>query len=216
MLTEDQIEALLAAATKPLQQALVALILDTGLRIGEVEDLTKENIRRSAGRMEVVVEGKVGERGVPVSPHVVEMLEALGDDVLIWKSRTGRRLRAGDLAKLVMRLMKRSGLTGKRLGPHTLRHTFATNFIINGGDVAVLKDLLGHRTIATTQKYVTLAAVHLHDAHRRFGLTAVMGLGTGKSRPQPQPPHVKVTGGVVTHCEDEWICPVPDATVMDS
>ena len=216
VLTEMEIEALLAVARKPLLLALVMLILDTGLRIGEVESLTKQSIKRFAGRIVLEVEGKTGERGVPMSPYVADMIEALGDDVLIWKSRTGRALKADALQKRIRRLMKKAGMSGPRLGPHSLRHTYATAFIVNGGDVAFLKDLLGHDSIETTEKYVTLAAVHLHAAHGRYGLSAVMGWGEDKLLRPPTPAHVTVSGGVITHVSDAWICDVPDPATMDS
>ena len=68
VLTEMEIEALLAVARKPLLLALVMLILDTGLRIGEVESITKQSIKRFAGRIVLQVEGKPANVGFQCLP----------------------------------------------------------------------------------------------------------------------------------------------------
>ena len=107
-------------------------------------------------------------------------------------------------------MMARAGITGRRLGPHTARHTFATRFIRRGGDVAVLKELLGHKSIQMTQKYVTLAGRDLHAAHAKFA--AQLDLGGAKLH---RPAHVTVYRGVKTHVEEEWACPVPDPATME-
>ena len=215
ILTEKEIGAMLQVATDPTTRALIELILDTGIRIGEVVSLTKASVRRYASdRYEVEVNGKKGDRHVPVSADVAETLLAMGDDGRIWISRFGGPLRAEALRRRLKRVMRKAGVKGKRLGPHTLRHTFATAFIRNGGDVAHLKELLGHTSIEMTQKYITLAARDLHVAHGRYGLTAVMGLA--RARPMVQPAHVTTADGIVNRVDDPWLCPSPEAAELQS
>jgi integrase len=67
---------------------------------------------------------------------------------------------------LFARLRRRSGIA--RLHPHLLRHTFATNYLIAGGDVFTLQQILGHTTLEMTRRYVTLASTHVSLQHRKF------------------------------------------------
>jgi integrase/recombinase XerD len=60
------------------------------------------------------------------------------------------------------------GITGKRVSFHTLRHSFATLYIANGGDPMRLQRLLGHSTLTMTQKYVSLQTRDLSNVHEQF------------------------------------------------
>ena len=215
VLTEAEIRQLLAAAKKAQNLALIMLILDTGLRIGEVHSLTKRSLHLYDDRMELEVDGKVGVRKVPVSPIVFEMLKALGDDVHIWVSSQGNPIKRDTLQKRFRGIMKRAGLEGRRIGPHTARHTSATMFIRKGGHVVLLKDLLGHLSIETTLEYIHMAADDLHAAHAQYGILATMGLSEeGSSSPRLPTPHVTRSGAYVNRVEEQWICPAPDAKAL--
>ena len=215
VLTQDEIRRLLDVARTLQNVALVMLIIDTGLRIGEAHSVTKASLLRYDDRLEVEVTGKTGMRRVPVSPVVFDMLMALGNGDVIWTTKQGKAVKVEALQSRFRRMMKRAGMSGERLGPHTMRHTAATHFIRNGGHVMMLRDLLGHGTVETTEQYVTLAGNDLHAAHGRYGLTAVMGLGgTEPPRPKPQP-HVTVSGGVVNRVEGEWSCDLYDWALRD-
>ena len=212
VLTDDEITKLLGAAQKPSNLALALLILDTGIRIGEVANLTKHSIVAHSDRFEIEVDGKTGMRRIPISADVARKLMQLGGDMHIWTKKGGLPIVKDSLQKRFRRMMERAAITGRRLGPHTLRHTFGTNFIRQGGDVVVLKDLLGHTSIEMTQKYVTLAAKDLHESHSRFVSTASKYMAGPKLRPAP---HVTVCGAVETHVEEEWQCEAYDRTLMD-
>ena len=68
----------------------------------------------------------------------------------------------------VIHLVRQAGVEVKKAGPHTLRHTFALEFIRAGGDAFSLQKLLGHSTLDMTRRYVHLADTDLRAAHRRF------------------------------------------------
>jgi len=77
--------------------------------------------------------------------------------------------------------MVRAGITGPKLGSHTLRHTLGTNYIDNGGDAFTLQRIMRHRSINTTKKYVHVSLRKAIDAHRQFSplrnaLRGVQGL----------------------------------------
>lgn len=142
------------------ERALVMVLIDTGMRVGEAWGLAPEDLQGDTLR----VRGKAGERDVPVSPATVEALR----EHLPW-GVTVRWLRA-----MVTGAMARGGITGARACPHTLRHSFARQYLMAGGDVFSLQRILGHRDLATTQRYLALADGDVIAQHRRF--TPLLGL----------------------------------------
>ncbi len=151
-------------------RALVLLLADTGLRIGEVAALRVEDVDLVAGRI-WVRRGKGGKsRVVFASAPVLEALQAY------WASRSarpedpaftdleGQGLSADALKRLIRRLGQRAGV---RIHAHALRHFFATQYLRNGGDPLTLKRLLGHSSLAMVERYVQLVDEDLREAHRR-------------------------------------------------
>ena len=126
------------------------------------------------------VNGKTGERQVPVSPEVLDLIwgQVAGDDV--WPSVKGGRLTRGGIQLILSGLIRNAGIQrtrlGQRIGPHCLRHTFATWYICRGGKVAVLKEILGHDKIETAMLYVTLAGVDVSADHALYSSVGQLGL----------------------------------------
>ena len=126
------------------------------------------------------VNGKTGERQVPVSPEVLDLIwgQVAGDDV--WPSVKGGRLTRGGIQLILSSLIRNAGIQrtrpGQRIGPHCLRHTFATWHIRRGGKVAVLKEILGHDKIETTMLCVTLAGVDVSADHALYSPVGQLGL----------------------------------------
>ena len=86
----------------------------------------------------------------------------------LFLSRTGRPLERVGLWMLIDRLARRSGLYGRGVSPHTLRHCFATHLIGGGADLRVVQELLGHSDIATTQIYTHVDQSRLKAVHEKF------------------------------------------------
>jgi len=84
------------------------------------------------------------------------------------------------LRSLFKRLAKASGVT--RLHPYLCRHTFATRYLLNGGDVFSLQQILGHTTLEMVRRYVSLASAPVAVQHRKFSPMDRIGLDAGKSR----------------------------------
>src|SRR5690606_5092119 len=82
--------------------------------------------------------------------------ESLGEDVYFFLNLDGRPMSSSGVTSLFVRLAKSSGV--KRLHPHLCRHTFATRYLINGGDVFSLQQILGHTTLEMVRRYVNLAS----------------------------------------------------------
>ena len=159
-------------------RALVLTALDTGLRLGEIAGLQVADLQDGW----LQVNGKTGERQVPVSPEVLDVIwgQVSGDDV--WPSVKGGRLTRVGIQLILSGLIRNAGIqrtrSGQRIGPHCLRHTFATWYIRRGGKVAVLKEILGHDKIETTMLYVTLAGLDVSADHAKYSPIGQLGLIT--------------------------------------
>lgn len=174
VLTPEEVSTLWAACSNDRDRAMVAVILDTGLRLGEVAGMVKADL--GPGYMRV--SGKTGERQVPLSPGVQQRLEGLGDDWHVWTHQKRPMTRDG-VQKAYRNIFKRSTLTGRKLGPHLLRHTFGTLYCRAGGNVRVLQEIMGHSDLATTMLYVHLAARDVAEDHAKFSPMQVLDLGRG-------------------------------------
>jgi site-specific recombinase XerD len=155
--------------------ALITLLLDTGMRIGEAIGLGLDDIGWVTGTLHI--DGKTGPRIVPIGRKSKAALKAYIDrerrsatpttrDVFL--TRTGDPMNTRMATHHVIHLVRQAGVVIKKAGPHTLRHTFALEFIRAGGDAFSLQKLLGHSTLDMTRRYVHLADTDLRAAHRRF------------------------------------------------
>ena len=158
---------LLKSATNQRDLALLSLFIDCGPRAGEVANLRKKDIRSEFIR----VNGKCGERDIPISRETRSQLLSLAakknDDEHVFTGTQGPLTRSG-IYRIVRIHMKRAGISGPKLGPHRLRHSFGKGYIVNGGDLRSLKELMGHSTIQTTEKYVSLNLNDLVRKHSQF------------------------------------------------
>ena len=164
-LTRSEIAAVWAACEHDREQALIALFLDTGLRVGEVAGLTRPDV----GDFSLRVTGKVGDRQVPITPRARSLLLSIGKGDFCWVSlkRPGRPLSRSGLQQVVRAVLLRAGLSGSKLGPHTLRHTFGTEYCRLGGNPRVLQEIMGHERIETTMGYVNLAGLAVSEDHAK-------------------------------------------------
>ena len=167
---------------------MMVLILDTGLRISEVMDSARTSSISKAGVLRVM--GKGGkERQVPFgSRRQAGVMELYGPprrrpgQDLFFVSRFGGRLLSLSGCRRPWSPGKQVGLQGVRVSPHTLRHTFATPYIKNGGDAFSLQKILGHSTLDMVRIYVRLADQEVALLHRRFSPMDRMGIVPGGKR----------------------------------
>jgi integrase/recombinase XerC len=86
------------------------------------------------------------------------------NDTALFLNRRGTRLTDSQIRRIVVKYAREIGISGQ-IGPHTLRHTFATHLLIGGADLRVIQELLGHSSLSTTQKYTHLDIGHLIDVY---------------------------------------------------
>ena len=178
--SDGQLDALLRVAEGDSLRArrwtaILWVLLDTGLRLSELTGLTLERVDLEVGSARVV--GKGGkERLVPIGSAALfalrRYLERRGGPArgAIFLDDDGRPLSPTAVYKGIRSLGTRAGISGVRCSPHTFRHTFATRYLLLGGDLLTLARLLGHspHSLEVTQRYVTLLDADLRAAHRRF------------------------------------------------
>jgi len=151
------------------------LLLDTGLRMGELINLKMDDIRMNEGLFKVIGKGKK-ERIVPMGSNAQRALQRYlfryrpkqahsGIDN-VFLSVVGKPLTENSIKLIFSRLAKKSRVS--RLHAHLCRHTFATRFLINGGDVFTLQQILGHFTLEMVRHHVNLATNHVAIQHQRF------------------------------------------------
>jgi len=151
------------------------MLIDAGLRIGEIVRLKMDDLHLDEGIIKVLGKGKK-ERFVPIGSNSQKVLQRYlfryrprqndSQNVHVFLSIGGKPLTENGLKLMFARLAQRSGV--KRLHAHLCRHTFATKFLINGGDVFTLQQILGHSTLEMVRHYVNLASNHVALQHRRF------------------------------------------------
>jgi integrase/recombinase XerC len=156
-------------------RAALELLYGSGLRVGEVAGLTVDRVDPVRGRVLVLGKG-AKEREVPLSEYAVEALEAYlrhgrprmapeGSRNLFFNRRR-RRFSERDIRSMVQRYGA-TLLPGRRVTPHTLRHSFATHLLEGGADIRAVQELLGHASVATTQRYTHVSRRRLFEAYER-------------------------------------------------
>lgn len=148
--------------------------LDTGCRLAEAARLKLDDLSIDDGYAKIFGKGRK-EGYVPMGNKLCEDLHkyinryrrAPSDELIVFCSNRApyRGLSRHGLQMLIKRVHQKVGIKGK-YGPHVLRHTMATQFIANGGDVAVLRKILQHSDIKITQRYVNLAVSDIVYAYR--------------------------------------------------
>jgi len=170
-LTVVEVERLLslpdaATLTGRRDRAVLMLLYNTGLRVGELCALSRGDMRLPAegwGLLQVVGKG----RRLPINrPAADALLAHLADrddaEAALFLNRSGDRLSVRGIALLVNRYLRAAGITD-RSGPHVLRHTFATHALRVRPNLRAVQELLGHAWVTTTQRYTHLEMEDLQD-----------------------------------------------------
>jgi len=185
-LNEDELERLFSMPKIETDQglrdrAILELLFSSGLRVSELANLDKDSINLK--RKEFIVRGK-GQKDRPIfisdaaAWWISQYIERRKDNsrpLFIRYSGTKTintsgnyyRLTPRSIQRLVARYALLAGIT-KTVTPHTLRHSFATDLLMNGADLRSVQAMLGHSNISTTQIYTHVTDPHLKSIHQKF------------------------------------------------
>ena len=164
--------------------AVLSLMLNMGLRVSEISNLRSGNVNLTENKLRIV-DGKGGiDRDLIIPFYTAELLKewkkvkpksewfftTIKDvkDRGRFNTKKGSKFKITNIQAMVKKYSKRAGINNKKVSPHTLRHTFATNFIKQGGNVMHLKEILGHASVSTSQIYITLALKDVKEAMLKF------------------------------------------------
>ena len=147
--TKEELEAIVGAAEKDQEQALVAFVLNCGAKTSEIVNMRLEDV----GGSQVQLHGKTGLRTVPVSPEISTMLRAQAQGNIIWSDSQGRPISMSALRYRTRRIMKRAGITGRGCSLQGLRNTFAVCWIRRGGSIMALSRILGYRSFQFPKEF---------------------------------------------------------------
>jgi len=164
---------------------VVALLYGTGLRRGELERLNVSDWNREDGTLRIDGRKTGQERRVPVPEAVWRCMEgylpkrhnhlaSLGtlEETALFVNRKGVRLRSQSISGGVKRLAVRSGVPHVTL--HQFRHTCASDLLEGGTSLPEVQELLGHQTIQTTVRYLSIADPHRHEAVKRHPINEIL------------------------------------------
>lgn len=180
-LTIDEVNKLLdievTDAFSSRNKAILELMYATGLRISEVISLEFKNIDYDECIIRVMGKGSK-ERIVPINDYAIKYLKEYIDNYrpelvkneinnYIFLNNHGRMLTRQGIFKMIKNYAALKNIK-KTIGPHTLRHTFATHLLENGADLRVIQELLGHSDISTTQIYTHLTKEALHNEYKKY------------------------------------------------
>jgi len=160
-LSREECDRLVVSCLAPHLRAIVTVALHTGMRSGEIRNLQWNDLDFDSGFI-IIRDSKNGEpRHVPMDSTVVDLFRNYartpGSDFVFTNAAGGR---LGWLQHGFRKALARAGLHDLHF--HDLRHTFASQWMMAGGELYAIKDILGHKTIAMTQRYA-----HLSPAYKR-------------------------------------------------
>jgi site-specific recombinase XerD len=163
-------------------RAIMEVLFSTGLRVSELVSLDYEDINFERGEIAVMGKGKK-IRVVFLSQTALYWLDqyiknygfkmrssVAGSNIVkqtpLFLSKKGERLTVRSIERIVSKSASAAGIT-KKVSPHTLRHSFATDLLIGGADIRSVQSMLGHSSITTTQIYTHVTDQHLREIHHK-------------------------------------------------
>ncbi|KKK62177.1 hypothetical protein LCGC14_3006940, partial [marine sediment metagenome] len=157
---------------------MLMLMLDSGLRVSELTAIELDDVDLGEGFIRVRSGKGNRERLVPIGSVVLKLLwkylnqsrpQPISEKIIkVFLSFDGLSLTRSGIQQMLRRCGKRAGISGVRCSPHTLRHSFAKNYLLNGGDTFSLQKILGHSSLASVRTYLSLFAADLKKQHQRF------------------------------------------------
>jgi integrase/recombinase XerC len=189
-LTTEQVVKLLEAppantAEGLRDRAILETMYSAGLRVAELVSLDLDAWDRDSNILRVFGKGKK-ERIAPVGKHASRALDrwldvrepddtaSAAEQAAIFLNRFGRRLTTRSVGRMLEKYILTTGLN-KLTSPHTLRHSFATHLLDGGADLRSVQEMLGHKSLTTTQIYTHVSTQRLRDTYEKAHPHAARG-----------------------------------------
>ncbi|MBI5127036.1 tyrosine-type recombinase/integrase [Candidatus Roizmanbacteria bacterium] len=163
-------------------RAILEVLFSTGLRVSELASLNREQINIEAGEFGVIGKGGKG-RVVFLSRHAKDWLQKYlrgrtdayqplfirysGPKIKGGLNNESLRLSVRSIERMIDKYRKKAGILF-RIGPHVLRHSYATDLLSHGADLRSVQEMLGHKNIATTQIYTHVTNFRLKEVHEKY------------------------------------------------
>lgn len=153
-------------------KTILSLMLNMGFRLNEVVNLRPGDLNLTKGKLKVVngKGGKDRELGIPENTaHLLEEWRKIKpkDTVYFFTTLKGKKISDRYIQNMVIRYGLRANIN-KKISPHTLRHTYATEYYRRTKDIETLRRILGHSSITTTTIYITLANIEVENGMKSF------------------------------------------------
>jgi integrase/recombinase XerD len=155
-------------------RAMLELLYASGMRVSELVSLNLNNVDTEGYYVRCFGKGNK-ERMIPIHPRAAQTVEEYvkearpqivrsDEERALFLNQRGDRLTRQGLWQILKAYAKSAGL-GKKITPHTLRHSFATHMLSGGADLRSVQELLGHANISTTQIYTHLTSEHIRNTY---------------------------------------------------
>jgi integrase/recombinase XerC len=212
-LSSEELDRLLAAPAKDdslglRDRAILETLYSAGLRVSELAGINQADLDMATGVLTVRGKGRK-ERLAPIGSFAhkaltrwlavrrVSAAEPQGPLSPVFVNKFGRRLTTRSVGRMLEKYLQQTGLD-QRTTPHTLRHSFATHLLDGGADIRSVQELLGHKSLTTTQIYTHVSTARLkavyEQAHPRAKLAARSSISPPplpvRQNPPPAPPAV--------------------------
>jgi integrase/recombinase XerD len=153
---------------------MMLILLETGIRLNELTHLLITDVLLEEGMVRVQQGKGRKARMVPIQQIVSHELQlylherGTLDTNRLWITLDNRPFDEGGIQSMIARICKAANIQDVQCSCHTFRHTFAKKYLLNGGDIFTLKNILGHSRIETTEMYVELFSRDLQTQHEKF------------------------------------------------
>lgn len=172
VLSIEEVEILLSGSEDSCDQVVLEVIYACGLRVSELCNLNCYDIAKD----NLLVKGKGGkERIVPIASKTKQRIDnylylerrMLDKNEPLFVNSKGKRLSRQEVWGFIKHAAKQKGIN-KKISPHTLRHSYATHMLEAGADLRVIQELLGHSSIATTERYTHISKNKLKESFLKY------------------------------------------------
>ena len=181
--SEEQLKKLLAACRLNdtygcRNLAIILLLLDSGIRVSELVNIEIGDVNLAEGLIKIRIAKGGKERMVPVGSVTLKALwryihssrpMPLSERIeRLFLNSNGLPLTKNGVQQMIRRLGRKAGISEVRCSPHTFRHSFSKNYLLNGADIYSLQKILGHSSLASVKIYLNLFSCDLKKQHQRF------------------------------------------------